>query len=197
MWEQRFDTPDYVFGKAPAAFLSAHEHLLSPGDTALCVADGEGRNSVHLAKRGVAVTALEYAPSAILKARKLADEAGVEVDFREVDVLSHDWAAQFDAVLGIFIQFVGPEDRAALFEGMKRSTRPGGLLLLHGYTPEQVAYGTGGPPWPENMYTTTQLAQDFDGWDIIENNAYERVIEEGSGHSGRSALIDFVARKPG
>ena len=196
MWEERFNTPDYVFGKAPAAFLLAHDHLVAPGDTALCVADGEGRNSVHLAARGVRVTALEYAPSAIAKAQALAREAGVEVDFRQVDVLAHDWPEDYDAVLGIFIQFVGPDARKALFEGMKRSTRPGGLVLLHGYTPEQIAYGTGGPPHAENMYTPDQLARDFAGWDILENRAYEREIEEGRGHSGRSALIDFVARKP-
>ncbi|WP_296764138.1 cyclopropane-fatty-acyl-phospholipid synthase family protein [Sediminimonas sp.] len=197
MWEARFNTPDYVFGKAPAAFLPAHDHLLKAGDTALCVADGEGRNSVYLATRGLRVTALEYAPSAIAKARALAREAGVDVDFREVDVLAHDWAGEYDAVLGIFIQFVGPDARGALLEGMKRSTRPGGLLLLHGYTPEQIAHGTGGPPHAENMYTTDQLARDFAGWEIVENRAYEREIEEGRGHSGRSALIDFVARKPG
>ncbi|MDR9485501.1 MAG: class I SAM-dependent methyltransferase [Sediminimonas sp.] len=196
MWEERYSTPDYVFGKDPAQFLTEHMHLLHAGQTALCVADGEGRNSVFLAQQGLQVTALEYAPSAIAKAQDLAKAAGVSIDIQEADVLRHDWADQYDAVLGIFIQFAGPEEREQLFTGMKRSVRPGGLMLLHGYTPEQIAYGTGGPPHAENMYTTGQLATDFDGWDILENRAYERDVQEGRGHSGHSALIDFVARKP-
>lgn len=196
MWEERYSTPDYVFGKDPAQFLTEHMHLLHAGQTALCVADGEGRNSVFLAQQGLQVTALEYAPSAIAKAQDLAKAAGVSIDIQEADVLRHDWADQYDAVLGIFIQFAGPEEREQLFTGMKHSVRPGGLMLLHGYTPEQIAYGTGGPPHAENMYTTGQLATDFDGWDILENRAYERDVQEGRGHSGHSALIDFVARKP-
>lgn len=197
MWEERFQTPDYVFGTEPAAFLQDHVELLGPkGATALSVADGEGRNSVFMAERGLDVTALEYAPSAIAKARKLAKAQGVTLDFREVDVLAHDWPDTYDIVAGIFIQFVGPEARPALFEGMKQSVKPGGLILLHGYTPKQLEYGTGGPPCAENMYTEDMLREAFDGWEILECRAYERHIEEGEGHKGQSALIDLVARKP-
>lgn len=201
MWEERFATPEYVFGKAPARFLVEHRALLRAGQTALSVADGEGRNAVFMAECGMTVTALEFAPSAIAKARKLAEERGVSVDFREVDVLADDWPpqrdpVQYDVVTGIFIQFAAPEDRARLFDGMQRSVAPGGLMLLHGYTPKQVEYGTGGPPDPRQMYTEELLRDTFDGWEIVENRAYEREIEEGRGHSGMSALIDFVARKP-
>ncbi len=196
MWEERFQTPDYVFGTSPSQFLTHHRSLLTAGQTALSVADGEGRNSVFMAECGLDVTALEFAPSAIAKARKLASERGVTVDFRQVDVTAHDWPAQYDLVVGIFIQFLGPDARAVLMEDMKRSVAPGGLMLLHGYTPEQIALKTGGPPDPDNMYTEALLEDKFNGWDILENRAYTREISEGSGHVGRSALIDFVARKP-
>ncbi|WP_420567080.1 SAM-dependent methyltransferase [Thalassovita sp.] len=196
MWEKRYATDTYVFGKAPAVFLVDHKALLTPGQTALAVADGEGRNSVYMAAQGMDVTALEFSASAIEKAKSLAAETGVTVDFRNTDVLAHDWPDQYDMVVGIFIQFVGPEERARMFDGMKRSVRPGGLMVLHGYTPKQVELGTGGPGRTENMYTPDQLAADFKGWEILENRAYEREIQEGAGHSGLSALIDFVARKP-
>ncbi|MCZ0812281.1 methyltransferase domain-containing protein [Roseovarius sp. EGI FJ00037] len=196
MWEERFSTPEYVFGRDPAAFLLDHADLLTPGASALSVADGEGRNSVFMAQRGMHVTALEFSPSAIAKARALAAEKGQRVDFQEVDVLDHDWPGQYDLVAGIFIQFVGPAERPGLFAGMKRSVAPGGLMLLHGYTPKQVEYGTGGPPNPENMYTGDLLRDSFAGWEIVLCESYERDIRKGSGHAGRSALIDFVARRP-
>jgi cyclopropane fatty-acyl-phospholipid synthase-like methyltransferase len=197
MWEDRYATTEYVFGREPAAFLTDHADLLTPGATALAVADGEGRNSVFMAQRGLKVTALELAPSAIAKARALATEKGVTVDFRQTDLLAHDWPERFDLVVAIFIQFVGPDQRARLFEGMRRSVRPGGLILLHGYTPEQIALGTGGPPHAENMYTEELLRAAFGDWEILECRAHERDIREGSGHHGRSALIDLVARRPG
>ncbi|WP_113912784.1 SAM-dependent methyltransferase [Roseovarius dicentrarchi] len=196
MWEDRFNTEEYVFGTAPAQFMLDHQALLSPGQRALSVADGEGRNSIFMAECGLEVTALEFAPSAIAKARKLATKRGVNVDFQNVDVTAHDWPRTYDLVVGIFIQFLGPDARAELMQNMKRSVAPGGLMLLHGYTPEQVGRGTGGPPRAENMYTEDLLKDSFTGWNILENRAYEREINEGRGHSGMSALIDFIARKP-
>ncbi|OZO45459.1 SAM-dependent methyltransferase, partial [Pseudomonas fluorescens] len=113
-----------------------------------------------------------------------------------VNVLQHDWPQQYDLVAGIFIQFVGPDDRKRLFEGMKTSVKPGGLMMLHGYTPKQLEHGTGGPPFAQNMYTEVILRAAFVGWEIIECREYEREVQEGRGHVGMSALIDFVARKP-
>lgn len=202
MWEERFSaTSDYVFGKAPSQFMTTHAGRFTTGQTVLSVADGEGRNSVYLASNGLSVTALEFAPSAVEKARALASEAGTTVDFRVCDVVAEDWeqgfSDGFDIVLAVFIQFSGPADRARLFQRMQDATRPGGLIMLHGYTPKQLEYGTGGPPMVENLYTPEILADHFPGWEIEENRTYELELEEGKGHSGRSAVIDFIARKPG
>ncbi len=194
MWEERFATPDYVFGKSPARFLIEHESWFKPGQTALCVAEGEGRNSVFMAQQGMQVTALEFSPSALAKARALADERGVSVDFRQVDVLAQDFEGEFDIVTGFFIQFTGPVERNKLFAKMRKATKPGGLIMLHGYTPEQVALGTGGPPFVENMYTAKSLQEAFPGWDILEVAEYTREAQSGK---GLAAYIDFIARKPG
>jgi hypothetical protein len=78
---------------------------------------------------------------------------------------------------------------------MQRTLRPGGRLLLHGYRPEQVALGTGGPPDPAAMYTEALLLEAFGEMDIQRLEGYDAVIEEGDGHSGHSALIDLIATK--
>lgn len=197
MWENRFSTDDYVFGTAPALFLPDHAAQFDPGQTVLSVADGEGRNAVWLAERGLQVTALEFAPSAVAKARKLAADRSVTLTHAEADVFDWDWPeAAFDHVIGIFIQFVGPEGRADMFDKMKGAVKSGGLVSLHGYTPKQLDYRTGGPGAEENMYTPERLADHFAGWEILENRPHEREVSEGKGHVGLSALIDFVARKP-
>lgn len=198
MWEERYSgSKDYVFGTAPARFLLDHDQYLTSGHTALAVADGEGRNSVHMAQKGLSVTALEFAPTAIARAHALAAANDVTLDIRQTDVLRDDWPAEtYDLVAGIFIQFVGPDGRRIQFQRMKEATKPGGLVMLHGYTPKQLEFGTGGPPFRENMYTDVILRAAFVGWDIHECREYEHEVQEGRGHSGLSALIDFVARKP-
>jgi SAM-dependent methyltransferase len=131
------------------------------------------------------------------KARRLATRRGVELDFQLADLTGFRWPqAQFDVVAAIFIQFAGPELRARIFEGVRQALKPGGLLLLEGYRPEQIAYGTGGPSVAENLYTEPMLREAFAGMEIVVLSAYDAPIEEGAGHAGVSALIDLVARQP-
>ena len=197
MWDQRYDTTDYLFGTEPSRFLKLNAEFLRAGDTALAVADGEGRNSVFMAELGLQVVAMDSSPVALEKARRLAAERGVDVDFRLADLRDWDWEAdRFDVVVAVFIQFADPLFRAEIFDGLERALKPGGLLLLHGYTPVQVEYGTGGPPNPEQMYTRQMLAGRFGAWDIIRLEEYEAELQEGAGHSGMSALIDLIARRP-
>jgi cyclopropane fatty-acyl-phospholipid synthase-like methyltransferase len=198
-WSERYRQAgdDYLFGVAPSRFLESHRSLLSAGATALSIADGEGRNSVWLAEQGLSVRALEISPVALEKARKLARGRGVAVDFVQADVLAADWPAQtYDLVIGVFIQFVGPQERPILFARMKQATAPGRLLLLHGYTPRQLEYRTGGPSALENLYTKVLLEQEFADFEILELREYEDMLTEGHGHKGRSAVIDLVARRP-
>lgn len=197
MWNDRFAGKDYLFGTEPAAFLTRAADWLRPGQTALSIADGEGRNSVWLAGQGLRVAAFEPSPHAVEKARRIAAARGVTVDFHLADLDGWDWSRVFDVVVGIFIQFVGPEDRARLFTRIDRALVPGGLVLLHGYAPRQVGYGTGGPPSEEYMYTLELLRDAFAGYAVLSAGDYDAELEEGSAHRGRSALVDFVARKPG
>jgi hypothetical protein len=49
-WNERYARDDYLYGESPNAFLRANAHRLAAGQSALCVADGDGRNSVWLAE---------------------------------------------------------------------------------------------------------------------------------------------------
>jgi cyclopropane fatty-acyl-phospholipid synthase-like methyltransferase len=198
LWSGRYAEAgeEYLFGTAPNSFLAAQKHRLRPGMTALSVADGEGRNSVFLAEEGLAVTAVEISPVGLHKAQRLSVSRHVAVDFVLADVLQWQPPHAFDIVAAIFVQFVGPAERSLLFERIKAAVKPGGLLLLQGYTPKQLEYRTGGPSAVENLYTVELLQAVFGEWKIVELREHEDVLEEGTGHRGRSSLIDLVARKP-
>ena len=197
MWDERYAQDDYLFGTAPAVFLQRHRDRLRPGATALAIADGEGRNSVFMAEQGAAVTAMDGSSVGVAKARTLAAERGVTVDFQVADIMTWEWQPEtYDLVVGIFFQFLSPDQRPQVFDGMKQTLRPGGTLLVHGYRPEQVDYGTGGPPIRENMYTEELLTEAFGDLQIEVLESYDAEIAEGSGHLGMSALIDLVATKP-
>ena len=196
IWDDRYDREEYVFGTEPNAFLKSCAPLLETGQTVLAVADGEGRNGVWLARQGLKVTGFDASPVGLDKARRLAARNGVEVDYRLASVEEWNWDAEsFDVVAAIFIQFAEPPLRKLIFEGMIRTLKPGGLLLLQGYTPRQLEYGTGGPRAVENLYTRPLLEEAFASLRILRLNEHDSEVDEGPGHSGMSALIDLVARK--
>ncbi len=196
VWDERYAGDEYHFGTEPNAFLASQQSLLKPGMSCLAVADGEGRNGVWLAGQGLDVLSVDASSVAQEKARKLARERGVEVTFELVDLTQWAWGEnRFDMVAAIFIQFAPPELREQMFAHIKRCLKPGGLLLLQGYTPRQLHYRTGGPSQAENLYTEALLRSAFDDMQILHLREHDDIISEGSGHSGMSALIDLVARK--
>jgi len=195
-WDERYASEDYLFGTEPNEFLVSQRHLLKPGMSCLAVADGEGRNGVWLAQQGLQVLSVEASAVALEKAKKLARQRGVAIDFEQADLAHWQWGEnRFDVVAAIFIQFAPPALREQMFTGIRHCLKPGGLLLLQGYTPRQLEYKTGGPPVAENMYTEALLRNGFGDMEIMHLREHDDHIGEGTGHSGMSALIDLVARK--
>jgi 2-polyprenyl-3-methyl-5-hydroxy-6-metoxy-1,4-benzoquinol methylase len=195
-WNRRYAGEDFLFGTEPNAWLREHAGSLPSAARILSVADGEGRNSVWLAQQGFQVQAFDVADRAVDKARAFAERQGVSVDYAVADVDGFAWPeAACDGVVAIFVQFAEPDMRSRLFERIVRSLKPGGVLVLQGYTPKQLDYRTGGPPILSHLYTRELLASAFADLQIIELREYEAEVHEGRGHSGRSALIGLVARR--
>jgi SAM-dependent methyltransferase len=194
-WNARYAIDDYLFGRTASQFVVRMESRLARRSKLLCIADGEGRNSVYLAQKGHIVDANDFSPNALAKAKKLAADANVNVAYEQVDLAAWTWPEhKYDAVFAVFFQFALPAVRDQIFAALKRVVVPGGRIYLHGYTPKQLEYKTGGPPDVERLYTEDLLRASFADSEIELLTSYEAELQEGAGHSGRSALIDLVAR---
>ena len=195
-WEARFRTTGYLFGKEPNAFLRSQAGRLQGRATALAIADGEGRNGVWLAEQGLDVLAVDFSATALAKARLLAQERGVRLRTEIADLTTWRWPqAGFDVVAAIFVQVITAAERPKFFAGIKAALKPGGLLLMQGYRPEQLRYRTGGPPSVEQLYTRALLEEAFGDFTSLEIHEHDSTIAEGSAHVGMSALIDLVGIK--
>ncbi len=196
-WDQRFARPGLLFGEQPNRYLASQAHRLAPGSRVLSVADGEGRNALYLASLGHQVCAFDLSPVAVAKAREWAAQRGLQVDFRLSAVDDWDWTPeQWDAVAAIFVQFADPPMRQRMFAGIWRSLRPGGLLVVQGYTARQLELRTGGPGKLAHLYHADMLRGLLPQAQWLELREYEDDIAEGSAHLGHSALLGAVARKP-
>lgn len=197
MWNQRYAQDGFLFGEAPNGWLQAMASHLPARGRVLCVADGDGRNSVWLAQQGHTVEAFDIAEVGVRKARALAQTRGVTVDYTVADCDSYGWQAEtYDGVVAIFVQFADPALRARMFSHMVRSLKPGGVLILQGYGVAQLEYKTGGPGVLSHLYTEAMLRESFAELRVDVLRSYDEVLSEGSAHRGMSALVGLVATKP-
>ena len=125
-WNARFNKEEFIFGKEPNEYLVEQtKQYLKPKDKVLCIADGEGRNGVWLAKQGMQVIAFDASDIALAKAKQFAIDHQVEVDYSFSDTDSFDWQANvYDAVIGIFIQFADPQMRERIFKQTHKTLSP-------------------------------------------------------------------------
>ena len=196
-WNERFDKAEFIFGKEPNEYLvEKTQQYLKPGQKVLCIADGEGRNGVWLAKQGMQVIGFDASDIALAKAKQFAKENQVEVEYSFSDTDSFAWHANtYDAVIGIFIQFADPAMRERIFQKIYEALKPGGIFILQGYTPKQLEYKTGGPSLIEHLYTDELIRELTKGFEVLELVSYEKELSEGPRHTGMSAILGLVAKK--
>jgi len=105
---------------------------ISSGDV-LDLACGPGRHAVPLAVAGFAVTALDTSHCLLQQGQMRAQQAGVEVQWRQQDMRALSDDSRFNAVLCLwtsFGYFADPEDDLRVLAAVRRALKPGGALLL-------------------------------------------------------------------
>jgi SAM-dependent methyltransferase len=192
MWDERYGADEFAYGKDPNALVLAEASRIPPGRV-LCLAEGEGRNAVFLASQGYAVTAVDYSPAGLAKARRLADERGVQIELVEADLATYDLGTDmWSGIISIFAH-TSVEIRRRVHAAIPRALRVGGVLILEAYRPEQLAHGTGGPRDAALMPTLADLVDELRGLDLVVAHDASRDVHEGRYHHGPSATVQLVA----
>jgi SAM-dependent methyltransferase len=193
-WNSRYAVASYYYGESANAFVAATASNI-PAGPVLCLAEGEGRNAVHLAARGHRVTAVDQSDTGLAKARRLAATQRVEIETVVADLANYRITPKTWA--GIVATFVHlpPVLRRKVHADAVLGLRPGGVLILEAYTPAQLALGTGGPKSPELLMTLGGLREELAGLEFLIAQEIERDVIEGDGHIGRGAVVQILARR--
>ncbi len=194
-WDDRFSCEHYVYGEAPNAFLARHASLIPAGARVLVPGDGEGRNGVWLARQGFRVLSVDSSAVGLEKARRLAARHDVTIETEHTDLTAWAWPeAAFDAVVSIFLH-LPPETASSIHAAMLKALKPGGLMILQAFRPEQLGCASGGPKDVSWLYTSAILASDFAEAEILLNVEEAVSLEEGPLHRGPAATVGLVARR--
>jgi SAM-dependent methyltransferase len=196
MWDERYSQPDFAFGTEPNDFLAAVAGQIPDGPV-LSLGEGEGRNAVYLAGLGHRVVAVDQSEVGLAKARQLAADRGVTIETVQADLDGFDiqpgaWAG----IVSVFCH-LHRRIRIPLYAAAVRGLRPGGVLVLESYTPNQIGRGTGGPKDPDMLPTLADLAEELAGLEFVHARELDREVREGKYHTGLAAVVQVVGRRPG
>lgn len=197
-WDEKYRAaPDGLFGRQPNEYL---REIAARSDfaarTALCLADGDGRNSRWLALMGIATTAVDSSAVAVRNALALDAAAGARVERIVADLETWRPAGGrgFEAVLLLYFQ--GP---AAVRDRALRvawdALAPGGWFVLEAYAKAQMDR-PGGPDSPEHLYDLGEIATALPGHRLLEALSGRVRLDEGRRHQGEAEVVRFLAAKP-
>ncbi len=193
-WNERYASRELVWGAAPNRFVAAGLGDLRPG-RALDLACGEGRNAFWLAEHGWQVVGVDFSEVGIERARHLALDRGVDVEYLVGDVLEAPFEdAAYDLVLLAYLQ-VPADERAAILRRAAVALRPGGTLFLVGHDLRNHTEGHGGPTDPSLLWTVAEITETLTDLGLVIERA-EEALREVDGAS-RPAIDTLVrARRP-
>lgn len=192
-WDTRYSADGFAYGQAANKFLLEHAGAFPLGGKILLPAEGEGRNAVCLAKGNFQVTCFDQSAVGIRKAEKLAKKAGVEIDAQVSDAMKFAYGeAVYDGAALIFAHFP-PDVRRFVHTSVVRALKPGGVILLEAFRPEQLKNSSGGPKEKAMLYSEDMLRADFVACKDVRIESTETVLSEGAMHRGRAAVIRVIA----
>jgi len=191
-WDERYGGAVYYYGTEPNEFLRERLAAIPAGGDVLCLAEGEGRNAVFLAQQGYRVIAVDQSSIGLRKAERLAAARGVKIDTVVADLADYRIVPRrWDGIVSIWCH-LPPALRSAVYGQAVAGLKPGGVLLVEAYTPEQLRYGTGGPKSAELLPTLAELRSELAGLEFVHAEERVREVREGNGHAGQSAVVQIV-----
>lgn len=193
-WNQRYAEKEYAYGESPNRFFASEIQKLTPG-MVLCPAEGEGRNAVYAASKGWKVKAFDSSIEGKNKAEILAKKKGVSIDYELSDFQNYAPNVFFDCIALLFAHS-SPDQRQKHHLLVSKWLKPGGKIILQGFSKNQLGKSSGGPQNLEMLFNKENLLEDFNALKIEMIEEIEIILDEGKYHKGPASVINLIATKP-
>lgn len=199
-WDKRYSDADYAYGKEPNTFFKETLDTLQLKGKALFPAEGEGRNAVYAAKKGLEVTAFDMSMEGKKKALQLANENHVTIKYL-VDEFDKLYFSEnsFDLIVLIFAHFP-PELNNTYYKKLANYLKPGGYIIAEAFSKEQLKYSeanplAGGPKNIDMLFSIDDFNNNFPDFEVFKLQQQEIKLNEGLFHKGKASVIRFVGKK--
>lgn len=194
-WNKRFEDEHYAFGRDANPFVQSENRRFKKEERVIDLGAGDGRNALFLAKRGMKVTALDFAETGLKKVASWAKSEGVPMEIFHADLGEWEPEVTYDGALCTFVQLL-PGEREHFFRAVQVALRPGAIFVAEFFRPEHLTLGSGcGPSSEDRLVSGQELREHFTGGDVIKMDRVVRLINEGPFLQGRAATVQMVFRR--
>lgn len=195
-WNERYKSNPHCFGTEPSPFLEENVHLFDKDWKVFVPGDGYGRNSLWLARQEFEVKMVEHSTVGLELARESAKREKLDI-VCEFGDFSEYIPEPFDAA-AVFYVHMDPAGREFFHKNLAQALRPGGIIILEGFTPAQRLNNrtSGGPQQIEKMFTPEILRANFRDLEISYLEELTIEAREGQQHSGTKDIIRMIAKRP-
>ncbi len=192
-WNSKFSRDGYLYGLKPNTFIASKIKLFPRGSKVLCLGEGEGRNAIFLAKRGMEVTAIDASDIGISKLHFRALEENLKIETICADLNEWEVKEKYDVIVASYLHMYKNE-REDLFEKIEESLNPDGYFIGEFFSTKQLNYTSGGPKDEDLLYTVDDFKKHFA---LCDNEIKEQVtiLDEGKGHQGEACVIRVLIQK--
>ena len=187
-WNERYATKEYAYGIEPNQFYKEQLENLIPGKI-LFPAEGEGRNAVHAAKKGWEVFAFDPSVEGKRKAEKLASENGVIINYQIAGYENVHFEPHFFDCIVLIFAHTHPLKRTEIHQKLISFLKPGGTLILEGFSKNQISYNSGGPRDIDMLFSKEELQSDFASFSELSVTETNYILDEGLFHQGIASVI--------
>jgi SAM-dependent methyltransferase len=193
-WNERYKANDYAYGIEPNSFLKDQLKNILPGKI-LFPAEGEGRNAVYAATIGWQVSAFDPSIEGKRKAELLALQKGVKIEYKTDNYEFVEFPAEsFDCIALVFAH-INPVKREEYHKKLISFLKPGGKLILEGFSKNQIKNNSGGPRDIDMLFSEKEMENDFGSLSKLDISEEEVIFDEGPFHQGLASVIRVTGLK--
>ena len=196
MWDERFSSDEYAYGKEANIWLSERVSQIDPppNNRALFPADGEGRNAVWAARIGWNSEVFDLSIIGKQKCQLLAEEHGVTVNYEVDDLELREFPDEIFDLIACSWFHTPSEIRKVHMPRMLHSLKSGGHFVMEGYHTSQMPLHSGGPKSLDLLFGLDEVLGELIGekapqMNIIHTAITSTVLDESALHKVQARVV--------
>lgn len=196
LWNSKFGREGFLYGEEVNRFIKDNEGFIKANSRILCLGEGEGRNAIYFAKKGLHVEALDASDIGLQKLQKRALKENVAITTRHT--LMENWQTHgaYDAILTTFMHLPHNEQMDMFIKALD-ALKFGGFFIGEFFSIDQLNFSSGGPKDIDLLYKLDDLYHLFSNLPCQIYKLSQEVVtlSEGKGHNGEASVIRIVLKK--